>query len=192
MGVGTVSSVYPAIIIYCNTGLRNAELRRANWEQVDFLKAQFQVGKAKTAGSTGRVIPLNQTALDAFKQWRAFWPNAKPGDYIFPSEKLVFKGTGAADAGTMTRYAADRNKPQGSWKRAWNTSKKQAGVECRIHDLRHSFISALAQTQTTDATIQSISGHLTREMLEHYSHVRMEVKRAAVEALESRNQLAIQ
>jgi len=71
----------------------------------------------------------------------------------------------------------------GAWKRAWNTAKKQAGVECRIHDIWHHFISALAQTQTTDATIQAISGHLSRIMLEHYSHVRLEAKRHVVEAL---------
>ena len=65
------------------------------------------------------------------------------------------------------------------------TAKKQAGVECRIHDLRHHFISALAQTQTPDATIQAISGHLSRKMLEHYSHVRLEAKRRAVEALDT-------
>lgn len=57
--------------------------------------------------------------------------------------------------------------------------------ECRIHDLRHHFISALAQTQTPDAPIQAISGHLSRKMLEHYSHVRLEAKRRAVEALDA-------
>ena len=90
----------------------------------------------------------NQTALDAFKHWWALWPDAKPGDYIFPNEKLVFKRTAAVVAETMTHYAADRSKPQGSWKTAWNTAKKRAGVECRVHDLPLSFISALAQTQT--------------------------------------------
>jgi integrase len=84
----------------------------------------------------------------------------------------------------MTPYAVDPGKPVGAWKRAWSTAKKQAGVECRIHDLRHHFISALAQTQTPDATIQAISGHLSRKMLEHYSHVRLEAKRRAVEALD--------
>jgi len=52
-------------------------------------------------------------------------------------------------------------------------------------DLRHHFISALAQTQTPDATIQAISGHLSRKMLEHYSHVRLEAKRRAVETLDA-------
>jgi hypothetical protein len=46
-------------------------------------------------------------------------------------------------------------------------------------------ISALAQTQNPDATIQAISGHLSQKMLEHYSHVRVEAKRRAVEALDA-------
>jgi integrase len=143
------------------------------------------VGKAKTEGSEGRIIPLNQAALTAFKEWRARWPDAKPADHVFPSEKLVFRGEGSAVRGTMTGYGADPDKPLGAWKRAWASAKKAAGVECRIHDLRHHFISALAQTQTPDATIQAISGHLSRKMLEHYSHVRLEAKRRAVEALDS-------
>jgi integrase len=92
----------------------------------------------------------------------------------------------------MTAYDVDATKPLGSWKRAWSSAKKQAKVECRIHDLRHHFISALAQTQTPDATIQSISGHLSRKMLEHYSHVRLEAKRRAVEALDAINWQAVQ
>jgi integrase len=177
-------ALYTAVIVFCNTGLRNAELRRARWHQVDFLKAEFRVGKAKTESSEGRIVPLNQAALGAFKEWKSCWPDAKPEDYVFPTEKLAFKGEGAPEKGIMTAYAVDPGKPLGAWKRAWSTAKKQTGVECRIHDLRHHFISALAQTQTPDATIQAISGHLSRKMLEHYSHVRLEAKRRAVEALD--------
>jgi integrase len=149
------------------------------------MKAEFRVGRAKTEESEGGIVPLNQTAIRALKEWRSRWPDAKTEDYIFPREKLAFKGEGASEKGTMTAYAVNPSKPLGAWKRAWNTAKKQAGVECRIHDLRHHFISALAQTQTPDATIQAISGHLSRKMLEHYSHVRLEAKHRAVEALDA-------
>jgi integrase len=165
--------------------LRNAELRRARWCQVDFLKAEFEVGKAKTAGSEGRIIPLNRAALGAFREWRSHWPDAKPEDYIFPTERLMFKGAGSPEKGVMTSYDVDPGKPLGAGKRAWSTAKKQAGVECRIHDLRHHFISALAQTQTPDATIQAISGHLSRKMLEHYSHIRLDAKLRAVASLDA-------
>jgi integrase len=185
-------SLYPAVVIFCNTGLRNSELRCACWSQVDLLTAEFKVGSSKTEGGAGRIIPLNQTALQAFKEWRARWPNAKPNDFIFPSEKLMFKGEGAAERGIMTPYDTDLSKPLGSWKKAWNTAKKEAKVQCRVHDLRHHFISALAQTQTPDATIQSLSGHLSRKMLDHYSHVRVEARRRAVELLDAGKKLPVQ
>jgi len=89
----------------------------------------------------------------------------------------------------MTPYDVDPGRPLGSWKRAWTSAKRQAGVECRIHDLRHHFISALAQTQTPDTTIQAIIGHLNRKMLEHYSHVRVEAKRRPVETLDLCNSI---
>jgi len=38
----------------------------------------------------------------------------------------------------------------------------------------------LAEAGVSDATLMSISGHLSRRMLEHYSHVRLQAKREAV------------
>ena len=49
--------------------------------------------------------------------------------------------------------------------------------------MRHTAITNLAESQNSDQTIMSIAGHVSRQMLEHYSHIRMEAKRRAVEAL---------
>jgi integrase len=185
-------SLYSAVVIFSNTGLRNGELRTARWSQVDLLKAAFQVGKSKTAGGEGRIVPLNRAALGALTEWRTRWPEAKPEDYVFPTEKLAYANPEAFGQGVMMPYAVDRRKPLGSWKRAWSTAKKQAGMECRMHDLRHSFISKLAETQTPDATIQALSGHLSRKMPEHYSHVRAEAKRRAVDLLDTLHAVAAQ
>lgn len=185
-------SLFPAMTIFANTGLRNGELRKARWNQVDFLNATFQVGKAKTEGSSGRVIPLNRTALGAFQQLRSRWPDAKPKDYIFPSEKLKFKGKGTVERRTMTSYSVDYSKPLGSWKTAWRTARKEAGINRRIHDWRHHVITMLAETQTSESTIKALSGHLSRKMLEHYSTIRDQAKRRAVELLELRNSEAVQ
>lgn len=53
----------------------------------------------------------------------------------------------------------------------------------RFHDLRHTAITKLAERQASDQTIMSIAGHVSREMLEHYSHIRIAAKRGALDAI---------
>lgn len=58
----------------------------------------------------------------------------------------------------------------------------------RFHDLRHCAITKLAESdRASDQTIMSIAGHLSRKMLEHYSHIRAQAKRHAVQAIVSYN-----
>ena len=53
----------------------------------------------------------------------------------------------------------------------------------RFHDVRHHAITEPAESQTSDTKIMNIAGHASRKMLEHYSHVRMDAKRKALDAL---------
>ena len=50
----------------------------------------------------------------------------------------------------------------------------------RFHDLRHQAITELAESKASDQTIMSIAGHVSKKMLQHYSHVRLEAKRDAL------------
>jgi hypothetical protein len=56
-------------------------------------------------------------------------------------------------------------------------------MRLNFHDLRHHAITELAESQASDSTIMSIAGHVSREMLEHYSHVRLDLKRKALNGL---------
>jgi integrase len=58
----------------------------------------------------------------------------------------------------------------------------------RFHDLRHTIITGLAEAGVPDHVMESISGHLSRRMLEHYSHVRLQAKREALDALDARRE----
>src|SRR3984885_8457601 len=69
------------------------------------------------------------------------------------------------------------------WKVAWESARKVAKVSCRFHDLRHTFISRLAESQASDSTVMALAGHVSRAMMERYSHIRMEAKRRAVDDL---------
>ncbi len=53
----------------------------------------------------------------------------------------------------------------------------------RFHDLRHDAITELAESQASDSTIMSIAGQVSPKMLAHYSHIRIEAKRKALDAL---------
>jgi integrase len=68
--------------------------------------------------------------------------------------------------GTVAVWNRNPDKPIGSWKVAWSACRKLAGVECRLHDLQHTFVSKLADGQTSDQTVMALSGHMSRKMLE--------------------------
>jgi hypothetical protein len=55
----------------------------------------------------------------------------------------------------------------------------------RFHDLRHHAITELAESQASDSTVMSIAGHVSAKMLAHYSHVRIDAKRKALDSLAS-------
>jgi integrase len=66
---------------------------------------------------------------------------------------------------------------------AWDALRKRAGVSCRFHDLRHTAATKMAEAGVPESTMLALMGHMSRSMLERYSHVRMAAKRHAVEAL---------
>ncbi len=59
---------------------------------------------------------------------------------------------------------------------------KRNNVWC-WHDNRHTLITDLAESGASDQTIMDIAGHVSKQMLKHYSHIRMEAKRAALESI---------
>lgn len=74
-----------------------------------------------------------------------------------------------------------------TWVKAWRSLTKEAGLSgLRFHDLRHHAITELAESGASEQTIMAIAGHISRAMLERYSHIRVEAKRAALEALSGR------
>ena len=64
--------------------------------------------------------------------------------------------------------------------------RRNAKVKGRWHDNRHTLITELAETGAGDQTIMDIAGHVSKQMLKHYSHIRMEAKRSALEAIVDR------
>ena len=176
-------SLYPVVMLAINTGMRANEIRGLKWEQVDFLAKSLTVGKSKTVAGTGRVIPLNPRAMALLSHWRGLFAGADPEHYVFPHEKYGLAGNDRK----LCAYEIIPTEPMHRWKVAWESARKTANIACRFHDLRHTFISRLAESQASDSTVMALAGHVSRAMMERYSHIRMEAKRKAVEDLSGKD-----
>ena len=124
------------------------------------------------------MIPLNQPAFDALAKWAGRLVEANTNDYVFP----------ACEAAGIEREHSDKeridpSRPIKSWRSAWRAALKRAGLQMRFHDLRHTCITKLAESQASEHTLMAIAGHVSRKMIEHYSHIRMEAKRTALDAI---------
>jgi integrase len=89
------------------------------------------------------------------------------------------------------RERIDSSRPIKSWRSAWRAALKRAKLQVRFHDLRHTCITKLAESPASEQTLMAIAGHVSRSMIEHYSHIRMEAKRAALDAIAARSSQTI-
>ena len=62
-------------------------------------------------------------------------------------------------------------------------ARDRAGVKGRLHDSRHTLVNEFSEGGASDQTIMDIAGHVSRQMLKHYSHIRMQAKREALDAV---------
>jgi integrase len=166
------------VTLALHTALRKNEIRTLRWRQIDLIERMVTVGRTKTEGGSGRVIPLNSVAYAALVRWASRFPEAKPEDYVFPACEDARLDCPSPNAGRI-----DPRRPIKSWRTAWRRALRDAGLSIRFHDLRHTCITKLAEGQASEQTLMSIAGHLSRKMLEHYSHIRMAAKRAALDAI---------
>ena len=172
--------MYAALALDLNTGLRDKELREIRWQQIDLVhKKALTVGKSKTEAGTGRVIPLNDTAIAALEA-HASWYIRRFGECR--PEWFVFA--------FGTPLPKDPTRPITSFKTAWSKVRERAGVKGRWHDNRHTLVTELAESGAGDEVIMSIAGHVSRAMLSRYSHVRMEAKRRALDEIATRQRTA--
>jgi integrase len=106
----------------------------------------------------------------------------EPDHFLFPA--FQYKHTKENSLERSGMY--DPTKPMVSWRSGWRTLTRNAALKgLRFHDLRHHSITKLAEAGVADQTLMAIAGHVSKSMLEHYSHIRLTAKRAAVDALDT-------
>lgn len=178
-------TAYLAAILCLNTTARGCELKGLQWSDIDLFSRTITIRKTKTAAGE-RVIPLTGVAASALARLRTraeSFGKVEPSHYVFAAFVPKFKFNDTTVVG-YSLSGFDPTRHLNSWRTAWRSLTKKAGLQgFRFHDLRHCAITSLAESGASDSTIMSIAGHVSRRMLERYSHVRMEAKRNAMETL---------
>ena len=178
-------TAYLAAVLCLNTTARGCELKGLQWCDVDLFARTLTIRKSKTAAGE-RIVPLTDVAASALARLRqraeGLGP-AEPSHYVFAAFTSRFNFSAKREP-LDNATSFDPTRHLKSWRSAWRTLTKKAGLPgFRFHDLRHCAITQLAESGASDSTIMAIAGRVSRRMLERYSHVRMEAKRKAVEAL---------
>jgi integrase len=175
----TRQAAYLFAIISVNTTAGPSELLTLRLKDIDIVNRTIRI-QPEGAKNTHRVrvIPLNDeslSALTAAMSRAAALGSIKPEHYLFPFR------VGRGRSGGV--YDPERH--QLSFYKAWMEITAEAGLYgFRLYDLRHTAITKLLENpEVSEETTEAIAGHVSHRMKKRYSHVRIEVRRAAVQAM---------
>jgi integrase len=164
--------IYLALTMALNAGMRDKEIKTLTWAQINLDKSFLVVGHSKTEAGEGRTIPLNtalnRVLMEYIEWYKKKFKEVRPEWYVFPFGKP---------------QPADPTRHVTSFKTSWRNVRSNAKVSGRFHDNRHTLITELSESGAGDQTIMDIAGHVSKQMLKHYSHIRMEAKRTALESI---------
>ncbi len=207
-------AAFYAAMCAANTTMRSIEIKSLRVADVNLVDREVFVGRSKGNTAGVRRIPLNDGALWGFVRLleRAHALGSIEAEHFllpgfrYRETKAANRGTGYDPARPQKtwctawrslvketgrragRKAAEQSIQAGEgWRTAIAAWKRAAAAfrGLRFHDLRHLAVTKLAESEASDATIMAIAGHMSREMMEHYSHVRAEAKRKAVDSIRS-------
>jgi integrase len=122
-----------------------------------------------------RTIPLNDEAVEAFSRaaHRANQLGSHlPHHYLFPFR--------------INRKYWDPNRHASkSWlRKQFGKIREKTGIEhVRPHAFRHLAVTELLESGVPEQSVIAVAGWISRKMIDHYSHTRMEAKMDAVQAL---------
>ena len=165
------ATAYAAGLIAASTSARGADLRVLRWADIDLFQGVMAIPDSKSEAGKRR-LPLMPDAMLGFRillERATKLGISAPEFYVFPA---------------CENNRIDGTRPQKTWRTSWRNLTRAAGLKgLRFHDLRHQCITELLESGAAEAAVLSIAGHVSRKMMEHYSHIRMEAKRVALEGL---------
>lgn len=154
----SVANVFRVLTL---TGARKGEVLGLKWADVDIDAGIWLKPPSSTKQAKHHRVPLSAAVIEILNSI------PRQSEFVFPS-------SGAA--GHLTEV-----------KKAWASILKAAGIrDLRIHDLRHSFASALVSDGASLALIGSLLGHSSPLTTSRYAHLLDTTQRQAVERIGAR------
>lgn len=156
----------PIVQLMMLTGCRRGEALNAKKTDFDLERGSWLLPNPK--GGKARHIPMNERAIETvraalllgqslnrdFEQTEYVFANPRTG---LPFEQIYF---------------------------SWNAARKKAGLEdLRMHDLRHSFASAMVNSGMTLYDVKEILGHANIKTTQRYAHLSNHRLRKAAESV---------
>jgi integrase len=137
-----------ALFVLMTTGARKQEILKARWEHVDLDRRMLTVPRSKSGRP--RHIPLSPPVVAVLARQLRRRVDGHP--FVFPGK--------------------NPGEPLENVRSTWERVRSAAGLDddLRIHDLRHSFASVLANAGTPLNEIGVILGHSQLSTTQRYAH----------------------
>jgi integrase len=177
---------YCSELLAANTGVRGGEIKKLRMGKINLEARSIQIARESTKSDRGaRQVELNQPAMAAiarlYQRAQLLGAN-EPEHFLLPADLSRHTKDGDPLKG---RRGFDPTLHQTSWNTAWRNLRKAAGLgKLRFHDLRHTFISRMAELGVPLQVTQATVGHMSDAITRHYTHISNSVARDAVEKLE--------
>lgn len=136
----------PLVLTAISTGMRQGELLRLRWNDIDIHSGFAVVHESKN--DQRRAVPVPPPALAALQELRKAAKRPDAQIFVAPSGKALF--------------------PKKPWLRALLAAEIE---NFTFHDCRHTAASYLAMSGATLAEIAEILGHKTLQMVRRYAHL---------------------
>jgi site-specific recombinase XerD len=151
------------LLLILNSGCRVGEILSLRWADCDLENKVIRIAAKNSKSRRMRSIPLNSGALRILRKQALI---TKDLDFCF----INFQ--------TGKRYT--------TISKVFERIKKLAGINIRLHDIRHNFASMLINDGRTLYEVQQILGHSNPKVTQRYAHLTAKTLEAAANCASNR------
>lgn len=173
-------------------GLRRGEICGLSWNDIDFERNIVDIShsydnlgnlKGTKIKAGMRLLPLSPVTKDALLKMKEAQAAqfAKTNSFRKPEEGYLEQ---TEDGPVIAGHYGERVQ-SGTMSRWWSVDRKEFGLEgYTLHELRHTYLTMLAMGGVHPKVMQELASHYSSQItMDIYTHVNMDAKRAAVDAV---------